>query len=83
MDNLGKLACKIAAFEGISAGADIHDGVEFLLDPELPKKLIAAKAKANACIDAIMQASDNPYGEDREAIAAAILAKIDKEDYRS
>lgn len=79
MDNLGRLACKIAAFEGIPAGADIQDGVEFLLDPDLPKKLGAAKAKANELIDAVIQTVDNPYGEDREAIAAAILAKIDKE----
>jgi hypothetical protein len=78
MDNLGKLACKIAVFEGIPAGADIQAGVEFFLDPNLPKKLAAAKAKANACIDAVLQSSGNPYGNDREAVAAAILSKIDK-----
>lgn len=77
MSNINKLASKIAAFEAIPAGADIHDGVEFLLDPNLPKKLSAAKAKANELIDKIMETDDNPYGDNREAIAAAILAKID------
>jgi hypothetical protein len=78
MNNVDKLVCRIAAHDSIPADANIQDGIDFLLDPNLAKKLVLARERADYCIDTIVQSNNNPYGCDREAIAAAILENINK-----
>ena len=74
--NITRLISHIASLDAIPAGGGIQDGINFLADPNLANRLNAAKVKANGYIDAILSTHDNPYGDDREKVAEAILERI-------
>lgn len=64
----------------IPKDGSFNDGLAFLSDPE---KIIstckAATEWAFFAIDLVKTAPDNPYGDDDEAIAKAIMDKVEKQ----
>ena len=78
MTYIEKLTLEFLVLEAIPKGGGIDDGLEFFLNPEKrAKNFSAAKEKANAAIQAVKNSLDNPYRDD-EAIAQAILLKLEK-----
>lgn len=77
--NVTKLITRFIAREAVPPGGGIADGVEFFVNPERRKQVLAkAEADALIAIQAIKAAPDNPYGNDDEVIAGAILEKIEQ-----
>lgn len=76
--NVTKLIIRFAANETIPPGSDPFAGVvEFFHDPEKRRAIMAkAEGKAMTAIALVMSARDNPYGDDFEAVAAALLAGL-------
>jgi hypothetical protein len=73
-----ELLAHFIALEAIPPSGNFADGVNFLLDAERRRKgMERALSKTKAALDAIKAAPDNPYGDDDEAIAAAILEKLE------
>lgn len=66
--------------ETVPRGGGMNDVFKFLRDDE-HRRFILNRAKQNldTAILAVRLAPDNPYGDDREEICKAILAKIDKQ----
>lgn len=75
--NMRSLVIRKVARDAIPSGGGFADGVEFLMNPE---KVAATHREALAWADqaiAVMKtAPDNPYGDDEEVIAGAILKAI-------
>lgn len=76
--NMKRLLAMRVAREAIPAGGGIADGMNFLLDRQ---RMIETSRKAlewcDLAVTAIRSAPDNPYGNDEEAIAGAILANAE------
>lgn len=76
--NVKRLLAHFMAYEAIPSGGGIGDGIDFLTNPERRHNgLEKAMSNLKAALYAVKHASDNPYGEDDEAIAAAILDRIE------
>ena len=77
-----RLFIRFVSREAIPNGGDIADGTKFFLDSEHREEVLdRAWENFNMAIFAIRSASDNAFGDDVEAIAAAILkACQDKEE---
>lgn len=77
--NVTKLAIHIASNKAIPSGGGFADGVKWLLDPERRKAdMKEAFDTATKFIAAIKDTPDNPYGDDDESIAGAILKELEK-----
>jgi hypothetical protein len=78
--NVTKLILRFVAKEAIPAGGGIADGIKFFTgSPQYRKKLLdQAEADAMNAIDIVIHAPDNPYGNDPEEIAKAILDKLEE-----
>ena len=77
--NVKRLISMLMAKEAIPDGGGFKDGVDFLLSPERVKaSFIKAQQDAMQFIELIKSAKDNPYGDDDEQIAAAIIAEVKK-----
>ena len=62
----------------IPPGGGIGAGIAFLMDKHtMVKAAQDAQKWVNEAIDVVMTAPDNPYGNDREAIAAELVKRID------
>ena len=76
--NFKKLVAHRMALSAIPPGGGLGDGIAFLMDKD---KMLSAGKDAqkwvNDAIDVVMTAPDNPYGNDREAIAAEIVRRIE------
>lgn len=86
--NVSKLILRFVAVEAVPAGVGRDTGfsnvIEFIRTPEYRKKILdAAEAKAMASLQAIKSAPDNPYGQDDEKIAEALLQTIVKRESKS
>jgi len=83
MNNIGPnvkrlIAMKIAR-EAIPPGGGFSSGLEFLLDKERVKKTFEeSKLWVKEKINEIKSSPNNPYGNDDESIAEAIIKKIDE-----
>ena len=81
--NVTKLITRFIAREAIPPGGGIASGIEFFKNPERRKQVIAkAVINAMASIELVKIAPDNPYGNDDEKIAEALLEKIQERQNR-
>jgi hypothetical protein len=77
--NMKRLMAYAAAKESISPGGGMADALQAIATPgRLVEITRNALAFADAAVAVMRTAPDNPYGEDEEAIAGAILAELDK-----
>ena len=76
--NIKKLLIRFIAIEAIPSGGGLADGLLFLTDAKHRKEGIERAMNALETALAIVKTSpDNPYGDDDEAIAAAILDRLE------
>lgn len=76
--NVTKLITRFIAREAIEPGGGLADAIEFLQNPERRKQVLAkAEADVLEAIQAIKAAPDNPYGDNDEKIAEALLKEIE------
>jgi hypothetical protein len=84
--NVKRLWAAFVAREAIQPstkeGAGLAAGIGFIVGlskntPESAAALKRARENTEAALAAVKAASGNPYGDDEEAIAGAILAKVD------
>jgi len=74
-----KLIVRFMSVDAVPSGGGFSDGMRFLLDPErIMRSARESTAKAFAAIDAVKAAPDNPYGDDDEAIARAIIERLER-----
>jgi lysozyme family protein len=65
--------------DAIPDGGGLQDGIAFLLNQDAMNEGYRRASKwVQEAIDAVKSAPDNPYGDNDEAIAEAILAKLDE-----
>lgn len=77
--NVKKLLAHFIAREAVPIGGGLADGLHFLTNPERRGSGIErAMSNLDAALAAVKTAPDNPYGNDDEAIAAAILERVDR-----
>lgn len=78
--NTRKLLSHFIALEAIPKGGGIASGIEFLTNPERREQGIKqALSNLDAALAVVKLSPDNPYGDDNEAIAAAILERIEQQ----
>lgn len=78
-ENVTKLITRFIAINAIPRGGGLSDGIEFILNPDKRKQVLEkAEKEALAAIHLVKTAPDNPYGNDDEKIAQAILLKIEE-----
>lgn len=76
--NAKKLLAHFIAREAVPVGGGLADGLNFLTDPfRRQRGMERAIANLDAALAAVKSAPDNPYGNDDEAIAAAILERVE------
>lgn len=76
--NAKKLLAHFIALEAVPRGGGLADGLNFLTDNDRRRRGIAqAMSNLEAALAAVKSAPDNPYGDDDEAIAAAILERVE------
>ena len=77
--NKRRLIALFSSRIAIPPGGSVADGMEVLIDPERLKRItLQAIQMADTAIAAIRLAPDNPYGDDEETIAGAIVAEVEK-----
>lgn len=69
-----RLVCRVASTLAVPDGGNFADGVNALLN--LKTLMPEAVQQTDEIIRAVMATSDNPYGDDREAISERILSDI-------
>lgn len=75
--NVVKLIIWIISQKAIPNGGGFADGIKFWTDAEYRKRIMdESKREADAYIELVKTAPDNPYGNDDEAIASAILDQL-------
>lgn len=76
--NMKRLLAFCLAKEAIPAGGGMKDALDFFSKTDHRRAVIEkAMQTCDACINAAKRAHDNPYGDDEEAIAAAILGRLE------
>ena len=74
-----RLVIRKMSHEAIPDGGGLQDGIAFLLNQDAMNEGYRRAYKwVQEAIDAVKSAPDNPYGDNDEAIADAILAKLDE-----
>lgn len=77
--NTRKLLAHFIALEAVPEGGGLASGLNFLADPERRRQGVErAMANLDAALKVVKSAPDNPYGDDDEAIAAAILERVER-----
>lgn len=74
---VARLIMRCIAREAVPHGGGMNDAIQFFTD-EAHRKEVMQRAETAALnmLVAVKQSRDNPYGEDNEAIAKAILDKL-------
>ena len=79
--NTRELLARFIALEAVPSGGGLGSGLNFLVDPERRRKGIErAMSNLEAALAAVKSAPDNPYGDDDEIIAAAILERVKEQE---
>lgn len=77
--NVSRLLRELIAIKAIPPGGGFQEGLSYLLNADVREQV---NRKAVAFLDEHLadfrKAPDNPFGDDDEAIAAAILTAIDE-----
>ena len=74
-----RLVIRKMSHDAIPDGGGLQDGIAFLLNQDAMNEGYRRASKwVQEAIDAVKSAPDNPYGDNDEAIAEAILAKLDE-----
>jgi hypothetical protein len=76
--NVRRLIAHKMSLDAIPPGGGFADAVDFLLLGRLSQSGKTATEWVNQAIRAVKSAPDNPYGDDDETIAGAILARIEE-----
>jgi|GEM_PF-5953582 len=77
--NVSKLMAYFIAREAVPPGGGISSALDFFMDDARRKEILEkATSEMVKFLDAIKNAPDNPYGDDDELIAGALLKKIDE-----
>lgn len=77
--NMARLWIRFISRQAIPKGGGFANGMEFLGDPDLRHSIIEkAEASMKAAILLIKSAPNNPWGDDDEAIAGALLKEIEE-----
>ena len=77
--NAKQLLAHFIALEAVPRGGGLADGLNFLANPDhMRQDMERAMSNLEAALAAVKSAPDNPYGDDDEAIAAAILERVEK-----
>lgn len=72
-----ELLALFISLEAVPEGGSLQDGLDFLTNPERRRQgFEKAMANMGAALAAVKSAPDNPYGDDDEAIAAAIIERV-------
>ena len=74
--NVKKLIVRRMSSQMIPRGGDVLDGFNALMSGDLPALARKAATWVEEAIAVVKTAPDNPYGDDDEAIALAILEKL-------
>ena len=75
--NMEKLLIRRIAVEAVPSGGGLSDGIKLFTEPgRLKFAHRTALAWVDEAISLIRSSSDNPYGDDEETIAGAILILI-------
>lgn len=81
--NVRRLVCHGFSLLAIPSGDGFLEAVAVLKNPHKMSELMRkATVQAFEWIDCVKSAPDNPYGDDDEAIAEAILAKVEEKRQR-
>ena len=76
--NVKRLLAYKVSRDAIPNGGGLGAGIDFLLNPERMKQVSReALGWIEQALFAVKSAPDNPYGDDDEVIAGAILSKLD------
>lgn len=78
--NVRKLVATRTAQLMVPSGGNIGDALNAIISGKTVGLAKEATVWVQAAIAAVKQASDNPYGDDDEAIAGEILRKIEKQE---
>lgn len=79
MNAVQRLVIRKMSHHAIPDGGGLQDGIAFLLNQDAMNEGYRRASKwVQEAIDAVKSAPDNPYGDNDEAIAEAILAKLDE-----
>lgn len=79
--NMKRFIAHKVAREAIPPGGGMADGISVFTTPgRLAQLSRDALAWCDAAIQAMRSAPDNPYGDDEEVIAGAILREIEKRE---
>ena len=63
----------------IPPGGGMASAVQFLKNPALRRETsLKAREVVDSAITKVLNAPDNPFGDDREAISAAILKRVEE-----
>ena len=74
-----ELLAHFIALEAVPKGGSLADGLNFLTNPERRRQgLERAMVNMEAALMVVKSAPDNPYGDDDEAIATAIIERVEK-----
>ena len=74
-----KLAIRFMSVDAVPKDGGFGDAIAFLANPgRVIESARESVANAFAAIDAVKSASDNPYGNDDETIAKAIVEACEK-----
>lgn len=77
--NVTKLITRFIAREAIPPGGGLAAGIDFFINQERRKQVLEkAEADALEAIQLIKAVPDNPYGDNDEEIALALLTKIEE-----
>lgn len=76
--NVKRLIIHKMAMDAIPDGGGFADGIDFLLSGKLGESAKSATAWVKEALRVFKTAPDNPFGDDDEAIAGAILQKIEE-----
>lgn len=76
--NTRKLLAHFIAREAVPVVGGLADGLNFLVDPDRRRQgMEKAISNMEVALAAVKSSPDNPYGDDDEAIAAAILNRVE------
>ena len=74
-----RLVIRKMLHDAIPDGGGLQDGIAFLLNQDAMNEGYRRASKwVQEAIHAVKSAPDNPYGDNDEAVAEAILAKLDE-----